>query len=190
MPDEDLRETPLTRETVYHGRLIDVESLRVRLPDGRTAPREVVVHPGGAAIVAVDERELVALVRQHRVAVDQVLLELPAGKMDRPGEDPFACARRELSEETGLEAERVELLTPMIPTPGFCTECTRIFLATGLRQRAAHLDTDEFLRVERIPLREAVERVMSGELCDAKTALGLLMAWRRLHGECAAPIPS
>ena len=185
---EELRETPLCREMVFHGALIDVSHIQVRLPNGHTALREVVEHMGGAAVVPVDEQELVTLVRQHRVAVDLFTLEIPAGKMDRPGEDPFACARRELGEETGLEAEQIELLTSMAPTPGFCAERTHIFLATGLRQRAAHLDTDEFLNVERVPLREAVDRVMSGELCDAKTALGLLMAWQRLHGGCTPAI--
>lgn len=182
MPYEELRETPLSSEKVFHGALIDVSHMQVRLPNGETALREVVEHRGAAAVVPVDENEVVTLVRQHRVVVGLFTLEIPAGKVDYAGEDPLDCARRELSEETGLEAERLELLTPMVTTPGFCTERVSIFLATGLRQRAAHLDADEFLNVERMPLREAVSRVMSGELCDGKTALGLLMAWQRLHG--------
>lgn len=182
MAYEELRETPLSSEKVFHGVLIDVRHMQARLPDGRTALREIVEHVGGAAAVPVDEQERVTLVRQHRVVAGQFTLEVPAGKLNEPGEDPLACARRELGEETGLLAERMELLTCMLPTPGYCTERLSLFLATGLRQSAAHPDTDEFLGVERIPLREAVERVMSGELSDAKTALGLLMAWQRLHG--------
>ena len=180
--DQDIREVPLSDELVFHGALIDVTHMQVRLPNGKTALREVVRHKGAAAIVPVDEQGVVTLVRQHRVVVDMLTLEIPAGKLDTADEDPLLCAHRELEEETGLHAESMELLTPMVTTPGFCTECVRIYLATGLSQHHAHLDADEFLNVERMPLDEAVRRVMSGELCDGKTALGLLMAWQRLHG--------
>ena len=179
---DEIRETPLSRRTVFEGALITVDHMQARLPNGRTALREVVLHKGAAAIVPVDEQGVVTLVRQHRVVVDAVTLEIPAGKLDTADEDPLLCAHRELEEETGLHAERMELLTPMLPSPGYCTECVRLYLATGLSQHRAHLDADEFLNVERMPLDEAVERVMRGELNDGKTALGLLMAWRRLHG--------
>ena len=185
--DADILETPLTDSLVFHGALIDVTHITVRLPNGKQALREVVRHRGAAAVVPVDEQGMVTLVRQHRVVVGQVTLEIPAGKLDHAGEDPLDCARRELTEETGLVAERVELLTPMVTTPGFCTERVSIYLATGLTQAAAHLDDDEFLNVVRMPLREAVTRVMSGELNDGKTALGLLMAWQRL-GLGAVPL--
>ncbi len=187
MDYEALRETPLSREKVFLGKLIDVSHMQVRLPNGETALREIVEHKGAAAIVPVDENGVVTLVRQHRVVVDLFTLEIPAGKVDFVGEDPLACAHRELREETGLNAERMELLTPMVTTPGFCTERVSIFLATGLSQHEAHLDADEFLGVERMPLKEAVARVMSGELCDGKTALGLLMAWQRLRGDEGSP---
>lgn len=185
--DADILETPLTDSLVFHGALIDVTHMTVRLPNGKQALREVVRHRGAAAVVPVDEQGMVTLVRQHRVVVGQVTLEIPAGKLDHAGEDPLDCARRELTEETGLVAERVELLTPMVTTPGFCTERVSIYLATGLTQAAAHPDDDEFLNVVRMPLREAVTRVMSGELNDGKTALGLLMAWQRL-GLGAVPL--
>ncbi|MDD3212390.1 MAG: NUDIX hydrolase, partial [Eubacteriales bacterium] len=133
-----------------------------------------------AAIVPVDADGTVTLVRQHRVVVDMVTLEIPAGKLDFVGEDPLACAHRELEEETGLHAEKMELLCPMVTTPGFCTERVSIYLATGLSRHTAHLDEDEFLNVVKMPLSEAVSRVMSGELCDGKTALGLMLAWAKL----------
>ncbi len=180
--DADIREVPLSDEVVFEGALIDVSHMQVLLPNGRQALREVVRHKGAAAVVPVDENGVVTLVRQHRVVVDMLTLEIPAGKLDHVGEDPLACAHRELEEETGLRAAKMELLCPMVTTPGFCTEKVNIYLATGLSPHGAHLDEDEFLRVVRMPLREAVERAMSGELCDGKTALGLMLAWAKLHG--------
>ena len=175
-----LREEILSREPRFEGALIRVERWRVRLPNGSPALREVVLHPGAAAVVAVDERGLVTLVRQHRPAVGEVMLEIPAGKLDGPGEDPLACAQRELEEETGLVAANWRLLTTLCTTPGFCDERIALYLATGLSQGEARPDDDEFLRVERMPLKEAVDRVLSGDLRDGKTALGLLMASKLL----------
>ena len=180
--DEALREVPLDDRVVFRGVLIDVSHMTVRLPNGREALREVVHHKGAAAIVPVDDQGFVTLVRQHRVVVDELMLEIPAGKMDTAGEDPLACAHRELEEETGLHAEKMELLCPMITSPGFCTECVNLYLATGLSAHTAHLDADEFLHTVRMPLREAVERAVRGEFSDGKTALGLTLAWARLHG--------
>ena len=180
--DDALLEIPQDKETMFRGALIDVEHMRVRLPNGKTALREIVRHKGASAIVPVDADGMVTLVRQHRVVVDALTLEIPAGKLDSADEDPLVCAHRELEEETGLNAEHMELLTSMLPSPGYCTEFVCVYLATGLSQHRAHLDADEFLNVVRMPLQEAVDRVMSGELNDSKTALGLLMAWRRLNG--------
>ncbi len=177
-----MRETPFQTKVAYDGKIISVEHWQVRLPDGREAFREVVKHLGAAAIVPVDQDECVTLVRQHRVAVDRMTWEIPAGKLDFAGEDPFHCAVRELEEETGLRAGRWELLTRADTTPGFCTERIALYLATELSQHEAHADADEFLLIKRIPLKEAVDQVMAGELRDAKTALGILMAFHRLHG--------
>lgn len=176
MAFEELREIPIEKHRVFEGKLINVSHMQVRLPNGKTALREIVEHKGAAAVVPVDDEGNVTLVRQHRVVVDRMTLEIPAGKLDFAEEDPLACAHRELQEETGLRAERMVLLTPMITTPGFCTEQVSLYIATGLSQHEDHPDADEFLGVVKIPLSQAVERVMSGELCDAKTALGLLMA--------------
>ena len=180
--DTSLREIPQSEKTVFEGILIDVSHMQVLLPNGSTAAREIVHHKGAAAVVPVDDEGNVYRVRQHRVALDLMTLEIPAGKLDFVGEDPYDCAVRELEEETGLRAENFERLTNVVTTPGFCTETIGLYLATGLSQHEDHPDQDEFLYVEKLPLKEAVSRVMSGEFRDAKTALGLLMAWQKLHG--------
>ncbi len=178
MDDKALREEVLSRETVYPGVIVRLEHWQVRLPNGETALREVACHPGAAAVVALDREGQVILVRQHRVAVDRVTLEIPAGKLDSPTEDPSQCAQRELSEETGLTAEHWQKLTCLETTPGFCNERIHLYLATGLAQGDRHPDADEFVDVVRMPLTQAVEQVMNGTFRDGKTALGLLMAAR------------
>ena len=152
----------------------------MRLPNGQTALREVVKHRGAAAIVPVDDQGNVTLVCQHRVAVGRFTWEIPAGKLDHTGEDMLAAAKRELEEETGLHAQNWKLLVDMDTTPGFCNEHIGIYLATGLSQHHMHTDEDEFLNVDRVPLSEAVRRVMAGEIHDSKTIAGLMMAWNLL----------
>ena len=156
--DDALREVPFARETIYDGHILHVEKWRVTCPNGREAPREIVVHKGAAAVVPVFDNGDTLLVRQHRVAVDRVTLEIPAG------------------EETGLSAERMTCLTTLLTTPGFCTEKIAVYLAQGLSQGDTHPDEDEFLGLVRLPLEEAFEMVMRGEICDGKTICGLMMA--------------
>ena len=153
----------------------------------REAARVVVIHKGAAAIVPVDAQGMVTLVRQHRVALDTFTWEIPAGKLDSVSEDPLDCAKRELEEETGLRAANWRRLSHVITTPGFCTEQISIYLATELSQHEAHADQDEFLRLQKMPLDEAVNRVMAGEFRDAKTCLGLLMAARVLADQPRLP---
>ncbi len=185
--DDSLREIYQDGETIYDGKIIRVEKWRVSLPDGREAAREVVIHKGAAAIVPVDSQGMVTLVRQHRVALDTFTWEIPAGKLDSVSEDPLDCAKRELEEETGLRAANWRRLSHVITTPGFCTEQISIYLATELSQHEAHADQDEFLRLQKMPLDEAVNRVMAGEFRDAKTCLGLLMAARVLADQPRLP---
>ncbi|MBQ6949892.1 MAG: NUDIX hydrolase [Clostridia bacterium] len=186
MTDDALREVFLKSEDKFHGVIINVEHWQVSLPNGKTALREVVRHNGAAAIVPVDDEGYVTLVRQHRVVAGRFTWEIPAGKLDSPDEDPFACARRELEEETGLNAENWRLLSRIDTTPGFCTEKIALYLATGLSQHATHPDEDEFLHITRIPLAEAVALCLKGELRDSKTVIGILMAGQIL-GVNAAP---
>ena len=124
-------EDTLVSETVFQGRVFSAEVQTVRLHDGQRARREIVRHNGGAAVVAVDPDGRIVLVRQYRKAAEQLLLEIPAGKLE-PGEDPKVCAIRELREETGYTADSVVPLTPIYPTPGYCSELLYLFYATGL----------------------------------------------------------
>ena len=176
MDFQELREIPVSSEPIYNGRILDVQRWQVTCPNGNLAAREIVVHKGAPAVVPVYEDGTTLLVRQHRVAVDRVTLELPAGKLDSVNEDPLDCAVRELEEETGLKAERMTLLTSLLTTPGFCTEKIGIYLAQGLSQGDTHPDEDEFLGLVRIPLDEAIAMVMRGEIRDSKTICGLMMA--------------
>ena len=176
MDYSELREIPFEKESIYEGRILHVQKWQVTCPNGHAAPREIVVHNGAAAVVPVYEDGTTLLVRQHRVSVDRVTLEIPAGKLDSAGEDPLECAIRELREETGLKAEKMTLLTSVLTTPGFCTEQIGIYLAQGLTEGDMHLDEDEFLGVVRMPLSEAIAMVMRGEIRDGKTICGLLLA--------------
>lgn len=188
MNDDALRETYLRGEDLYNGKIIKVEKWTVALPNGKEAFREVVRHNGAVAVVPVDAEGRVTLVRQHRIAAGRFTWEIPAGKLDTPQENHLEAAKRELEEETGLNAENWRFLTLMDSSPGFCTEKIAIYVATGLSQHPAHPDSDEFLHLKKMPLSEAVEKVMAGQLRDSKTALGLLMAARVLTQADYAPL--
>ena len=187
MADEQLKEKVLTTEEVYHGHVIRVERWQVMLPDGKEALREVVKHNGAVGIVAIDDEGKVTLVRQDRVAAGRLTWEIPAGKLDSPEEDPLSAAHRELEEETGLHAENWHELTCINTTPGFCTERIWLYVATGLSQHDMHLDEDEFLNTAKLPLEEAVDMCMKGQLRDSKTVVALLMAQRYLADASFVP---
>lgn len=174
--------TPVAEETVHQGWFIRVQRATFLDPDGVTFERDIVRHPGAVAVVAVTERHGVVLVHQYRPAVDRWLLEIPAGTRDVEGEPSEQTARRELGEEVGLAAGRLELLTRTVITPGFCDEFTDIYLATGLspvpsdRQGAE----ERFMRVVEIPLDRFDAMVDDGSVIDASTILGVGLAARRL----------
>ena len=168
----------LSSEEVFGGRLISVSRDTVREGE-QTYLREVVRHPGGAAVVPYFEDGTVAFVSQYRHPARKYVLELPAGKLD-PGERPAETAARELEEELGVVAGRWEQLSEFYTTPGFCAERLWVFLATGLRETARRHEEDELIEVVRVPFVRALEMVASGEIEDAKTIIGLLLAARRL----------
>ena len=170
----DMTEKTLASREVYRGRIIRVREDTVLLPNGKEGRREVVEHPGGVGILALDGDD-VLLVRQYRYAFSRVLTEIPAGKRE-PGEEPSVTARRELKEEIGAEAEKWTELGALIASPGCYGETLYLYLAQELTFGATHPDEDEVLDVLRMPFDQAVEQCMRGELTDAKTVAALLKA--------------
>lgn len=168
----ELTEKTLTSREVYRGRILRVREDTVRLPNGKTAEREVAEHPGGVGILALDGGD-VLLVRQYRYAFSRVLTEIPAGKRE-PGEEPFVTAQRELREEIGATAGKWTELGALIASPGCYGEVLYLYMAQELTFGDTHPDEDEFLDVVRMPFDRAVELCMTGELTDAKTVTALL----------------
>ena len=168
----ELTEKTLTSREVYRGRILRVREDTVRLPNGKTAEREVAEHPGGVGILALDGGD-VLLVRQYRYAFSRVLTEIPAGKRE-PGEEPFVTSQRELREEIGATAGKWTELGALIASPGCYGEVLYLYMAQELTFGDTHPDEDEFLDVVRMPFDRAVELCMTGELTDAKTVIALL----------------
>jgi len=165
----DLTEIRLTSELKFHGAVVDLYTDTVRLPDGRTAGREKVAHPGGVAILPLEADGSVILVEQFRYVIGKTLLEVPAGKLE-PGEDPRPAALRELEEEVGVVPDRLEELGFLYVSPGISTEIIHLYLATGLRPGVCHPDEDEFLALHRVPFHTLLDQTLRGEITDAKTA--------------------
>jgi ADP-ribose pyrophosphatase len=158
---------------IYAGRIVRLRLVYLDQPDGSRRLREIVEHAPGAAVVALDDHGQVILVRQSRPAVGARVLELPAGLVE-PGEQPIDCARRELNEETGYLAARLEPLVSFYSSPGFSTELIHIFVATELRPAPGGGDEEEEIELVRMPLHAAIEQVLRAEVSDAKTVAGLL----------------
>ena len=171
----DLTERMVSSETIFEGKIIKVTLDQARLPNGSLAAREVVYHPGGVAVLALDGDNTVYLVKQFRYPIQELLLELPAGKLDHGSEeDALLGAQRELSEETGLEAAEWTYLGYTLASPGFCDEALHMYLARGLTRKKQHLDEDEFLDVVTMPFEELVKQVMDGTISDGKTVSATL----------------
>lgn len=160
---------------IYRGKIISVASETVALPNGRTLEMEVVHHPGGAAVVALDERRQVCLLRQYRPALDLWLWELPAGKIDH-GEPPLNTAQRELMEEAGRIAARWERLGEVVSSPGVFTERVSLFLARDLTRVDGRPEIHEVFEIHWIPFEDAVRRARNGDIADGKSVIGLLRA--------------
>ena len=166
-------ETMLESKEIFNGRVIRVTVDKVQLEDGTTSTREIVHHHGGACILPVDADGNVTMVRQFRYAFGEEIWELPAGKLEK-GEDPFEAVKREQMEETGTTGENYISLGNLYPSPGYCGEIIRIWACRVAQKGEMHLDEDEFLEVERIPLDKAVEMVLNNEIPDSKTQVGIL----------------
>ncbi|MPZ67221.1 MAG: NUDIX domain-containing protein [Pseudonocardiaceae bacterium] len=172
-------------ETLYAGRVMALRRDEVVMPGGRAAAREVVEHPGAVAVVPLDGDGSVVMIHQYRHPLRRRLWELPAGLLDEPGEDPVATAHRELREEAGLEAADWSLLVDVAGSPGLSDETVRVYLARGLTAMArpdGPDDEEAALEFDRVPLADAVGRVLAGEIVNGPTSVGLLAAHAVLTG--------
>jgi ADP-ribose pyrophosphatase len=177
----NLAETRIAGEWVYRGKLLKVRRDLVRLPDGATAEREYIEHPGAVAVIALTDAGELVMERQYRYPLARDMIELPAGKID-PGEDPLTTAKREFREETGYSASAWRHVATIHIAIAYSTERIEIFLAKGLKQVGAKLDDEEFLEVFTLPLGAALEAVREGRITDSKTVAGLFWAEKLLSG--------
>lgn len=176
--------TPVGERQGWQGQVVSVSVAQIRAPDGSVYEREIVRHPGAAVIVPLDGQEVI-MVRQYRPAVNRELLEIPAGKLDSQDEPPELTAQRELEEEIGKRAGHLELLAVFHNSPGFCDEITHCYLATELTDadRRPHGIEEHHMAIERIKLAEVLDLVASGEVADAKSIVGLMLA-REHNSQC------
>ena len=175
-----MEEKTLKSEKIYEGKIVTLRVDTVELPDKKHSKREIVEHSGAAAVVPVTKDGKVILVKQYRKPVETVLLEIPAGRLEKD-EDPEICARRELAEETGYSTDRLEKILDYYTSPGFSDEIIHIYLAKDLEAGKAKPDEDEYLEVIEMPFEELLDRIMKGEIKDSKTAIGILAASRILQ---------
>lgn len=177
----ELIEKRLSGETVYDGRIFKVERDSIELPGGKQSVREILRHNGGVCVAAIDQNGEIYFVRQYRYAFASALDELPAGKLEA-GEQPDLAAARELREETGYTAKNLKRVAVSYPSPGYTDEKLYLYIATELSYVGQQLDEDEFLNVYKQPLKEAVARVLSGEIHDAKSQTLILLADKYING--------
>lgn len=175
----NLDEKTINKNYIYKGRIINVRRDDAELPNGEPCTREVVEHNGGVCVAALTEDDELLFVRQFRYPYMEVIPELPAGKLEL-GEDPFESGKRELEEETGYVAQEYRDMGKFYPSPGYCGEIIHLYAAKDLTPTHQHLDEDEFLSVEKIPLNEAFEMVLENKIRDGKTQ-ALVMKVKALH---------
>lgn len=168
----DLFEKTLSTETIYEGKIFKMEKVKVSLPNGKISERDIVRHNGAVAIIAMKDDGKVLFVEQFRKTIDEVLFELPAGKLE-PNENPEECALRELEEETGYKAKTVTFLGKIVMTPGFSDEIIHFYYATGLSEGVKNRDEDEFINIHEFDLKEINEMINDGKIYDSKTVCGI-----------------
>lgn len=183
-----LSEEKIRGAKVYEGRLLHVHRDEVRLPDGKASVREYITHPGAVVVMPFTADGQLVLERQHRYPLHRDFIELPAGKID-PGEDNLACAQRELLEETGYRAGEWRYVTTVYPCIGYADEKLVYYLARDLRFEGHDPDDDEFLEIFTVPFSEAMAMVQRGEICEAKTVIGLFWLEKLLAGQWSVPSP-
>ena len=176
--DDMLFEKTVSKETIYEGRVFDVEIKEILTPEGHTSHREIVKHNGGACILPIDEEGNCYLVKQFRSPFEKVMLEAPAGKIEK-GEDPLNCASREITEETGFTAGKIEPAGNMVATPGYCSEVIYLYIGTELEYKGGTPDENEYISTVKMPLKDAIEMADNGTINDSKTVILLYKAARR-----------
>lgn len=178
---ENLTEVKTQSKEIFDGVILHVFQDTVTLPNGKPATREVIRHVGAVGVIPVTDDGKVIIERQFRYPLHRVVTEIPAGKLDSFAEDRLSAAKRELQEETGYTAKEWISLGDYFPTPAYCDERITLYLARGLEMGDRHLDADEFLNFEAVPLQELVEAVMAGRITDGKTQVAVLKAARILE---------
>lgn len=178
----ELIEKTIKSEMKYEGNVINTRVDTVELANGKIATRDVVEHPGGVGVAAITENNELLMVKQFRAGPKKVLLEIPAGKLER-GEDPAVCGLRELEEETGYTAKEFLEVAKAYSSPGFTDELLHIYVARGLIKTQTNPDEDEFLEIEKIPISDLKHMIETSEICDAKTIIAILMSEKYLYRE-------
>lgn len=158
----------INRKEVYKGKIFTVAEDTIEFPNGRTTKWDVLLHDGAAAVVPIDEDGKIILVEQYRCVADGMILEIPAGKLDK-GEDPAICAARELEEETGYKAKEIIAIGSIYSAVGFSDEEVKLYVATGLEPGTMNLDEDEYVNVRKYPLQEVIDMILNGQIKDSKT---------------------
>ena len=176
MEEQKLRELQIESEEIFSGVILNVKRDTVELPNGHRTFRELIRHVGAVCVVPVTDDGRVVVERQYRYPIDGVITEIPAGKLDSKAEDRLSAAKRELWEETGITADRWTDMGLYYGAPAYTDEKITMYLAQGLHRGQQHLDEDEFLNVETVPLRELVEDILSGVITDGKTQAAVLKA--------------
>ena len=176
MEEKQLREIQIESDEIFNGVIMDVKRDKVRLPNGNQSVRELLRHVGAVCVVPVTDDGRVVIERQYRYPIDQVITEIPAGKLDSPDEDRLSAAQRELREETGFTADRWTDMGLYYPAAAYSDEKITMYLAQGLHKGEQHLDEGEFLNVETVPIAELVEDILMGRITDGKTQAAVLKA--------------
>ncbi len=178
MEDQELIEEKISEENIFDGVLLHLQRDTVKLPSGKETAREWVRHPGAASVLPILPNGNIILVKQYRYPIGKVTLEVPAGKLDK-NEDPLNCAMRELEEETGYVADKIKKMTTIATTVGFSNEVIHLYVADNLSAGKFNPDEDEFINVVKMPFAEALKKVESGEIIDAKSIISILWYARK-----------